>query len=604
MRHDARVSEARRELAALLELAPDAMLAADPRGIVTAANARAEALFARGPLTGLVAEAILAAAPVPVEVTRRDHPEVTVLAVRPTHQAAIAQELRTSQDRLQAVLDNSQAVIYLKDVDGRFVVVNRGFEELFEVRAADVIGRSDDDIIGVAAAELVRQNDREVMASGAPVSVEEVAPTPDGVRTFLSLKFPLVDERGRSTGVGGVSTDITERIRAQEEQARLRTQLDRSQRLESVGQLAGGIAHDFNNLLAVIMNFAGFVQSAIPAGTPVADDVEQILQAARRAAELTRRLLVFSRRQPGRAEVLDLNASVTEIERILSRTLGEHIELRTRLEPGLWRVQADRGQLEQVLMNLAVNARDAMADGGALTIATHNVMLDAEFARARGDERLVGPFVELTVSDCGTGMDAETAERAFEPFFTTKPVGVGSGLGLATVYGIVQQAGGAIQLYSQPESGTTVRVHLPATGAPAAPGPVDAATLPPAGQGERVLLVEDEPAVRAAARRILTDAGYAVLEAADGTQALSVDQAQQAIDLLVTDVVMPGMSGPELADHLHTRRPGLPVVYMSGYADDVLLRRGTVAADDAFVDKPFTAARLLAAVRERLHAPD
>ncbi|HWT91760.1 MAG TPA: PAS domain S-box protein [Solirubrobacteraceae bacterium] len=514
--------------------------------------------------------------------------------------ARTEEEVGTSRAQLRAILDNTPAPIYLKDVEGRMLVVNRAYERLFGLAPGAAVGTTDADVFTPEDALRVRANDARVIAGRAPMELEEEVLTPRGLRTFLSLKFPMLDERGEPYGVGGVSTDITDRVRAQAEQRKLEAQLHRAQRLESVGQLAGGIAHDFNNLLAVISNFAGFVAAEVPAGSPAAEDVEQIQQAARRATELTRRLLVFSRREVGRTEVLDLNAVVADIRAILSRTLGEHIELHTRLAGDLHAVTADAGQLEQVLMNLAVNARDAMPDGGTLTIETRNVDLDREFARAHADDRLIGRFVELAVSDTGQGMSDETRSRAFEPFFSTKPSGVGTGLGLATVYGIVTAFGGHVGIYSSPGSGTSVRVHLPAV-AGTAPERAEAAPAEPErGHGERVLVVEDEAGVRAAAIRILRGGGYDVLEAEDGTAALGLlGGAEEPVDLLLTDVIMPGMSGSELAATVRERHPDVAVVFMSGYTDDVLLGRG-IESDDGFVDKPFTAAQLLDAVRDAL----
>ncbi|WP_426512140.1 ATP-binding protein [Dactylosporangium sp. McL0621] len=374
--------------------------------------------------------------------------------------------------------------------------------------------------------------------------------------------------------------------------------LQRTQRLESLGQLAGGVAHDFNNLLAVILNYAEFIVED-GAGTPYAADAEQIARAGRRGSDLTHQLLAFARRDVTRPRPLDLNTVLSEVEQMLRRSIGEHITLTTAAAPGLPAVVADAGQLEQVLVNLAVNARDAMPAGGRLTIDTATVDLDAEHAAARGN-LAPGRYVRLRVSDTDTGMPQEVIDKAFEPFFTTKPTGQGTGLGLATVYGIVTQAGGTVQIYSEPGLGTSITVLLPATDvAPSAtPDQVpDASALQ--GDGRTVLLVEDEPALRQVTERMLVRGGYQVLTAADGPEALIRASAHTGpIDILLTDVIMPGMLGKELADEMTGRRPGIAVLYMSGYARPVLTTHGTLPADVRLLEKPFTTAELLTALQQ------
>jgi two-component system, cell cycle sensor histidine kinase and response regulator CckA len=473
-------------------------------------------------------------------------------------------------ERLRAVMDASPAVIYLKDLDGRFTLTNRRFEELF--------GMTPGGAIGLPTSPTLAANDAAVIACGAPLEFEERLAIGDAgeVRIFLSLKFPLRDSAGRIYGVGGVSSDVTERVA-------LEARLARAERLETVGQLAGGIAHDFNNLLAVIASYAGFLRETVEPGSQAAEDVEQILAASQAANELTRRLLLFSRRRSGNPEMVDLTAVVADTEQLLQRALGEPIELRTRVEPDLWPVRADRAQLEQVLMNLAINARDAMPEGGFLTIEAVNL------AAADGDA------VRLTVTDTGTGMPEEVADRAFEPFFSTKPAAEGRGLGLATVYGIVRGAGGTVELRSEPGLGTTVTVQLPASREPMPVTEPDEAAQPAAGTGERVLLVEDNEAVRILTERILTDSGYAVIGAPDGIAATAAYDDE--VDVLLTDVVMPGISGQELADQLRERRPGLPVVFVSGYTEDHVVEDARRAGATAFVEKPFSAEDLLRAVR-------
>ncbi len=408
-----------------------------------------------------------------------------------------------------------------------------------------------------------------------------------------------VDFRGRP-GRLIVATDITER-------QRLSRQLEQVQRLESLGQLAGGVAHDFNNLLGVILNYAAFVHDELRAEDGerwemARADVEQIEQAARRATDLTHQLLAFARREVIHPEVISLNESVRSTRELLRRTLGEHIRLSAVLEDDLWPVLADPGQMEQILVNLAVNARDAMPGGGRLLIETANVDVDESYASAR-PELEPGRYVRLRVSDDGGGMDTATLERAFEPFFTTKPKGEGTGLGLATIYGIVRQAGGRIRLYSEKGFGTTCTVMLPATSerAPAARVPEEPEQT---GHGELVLVVEDEDGIREVARRVLERSDYQVLTAPDGPEALELVRDHDGpIDLPITDVIMPRMMGHELAGEIAALRPSTRIMFMSGYAQPLVGSSQGLPEGTILIEKPFTGRSLLAKVREALAAP-
>jgi signal transduction histidine kinase/CheY-like chemotaxis protein len=408
-----------------------------------------------------------------------------------------------------------------------------------------------------------------------------------------------------------VTDGATRRVdrEALERKERLQAQ---AQRLESLGQLAGGVAHDFNNLLGVILNYVSFVSEDVAAATALAGpdparhleaasaDLAEVKKAAERAAGLTHQLLVFARRDVIRPQVLDLDTVITAVEKMLRRTIGEHVELVTSLAGNLWPVLADPGQLEQVLVNLAVNARDAMPAGGTLTIDTGNVTVDADTI-AGGSGARKGRNVRLRVSDTGTGMPPGVAQHVFEPFFTTKPDGGGTGLGLATVYGILTQADGNIRIYSEPGIGTTFTITLPVTAEAATPIAV-AVPYQRAPKGETVLVVEDEEALREVTKRIFTRNGYQVITAADGPEALRVAADHLGeIHLLVTDVVMPHMLGKEVAEKVRLIRPEIEVVFMSGYARGMLTSEGRLDPGVALVEKPFSEADLLAVAGQVLN---
>src|SRR6266566_3119134 len=458
--------------------------------------------------------------------------------------------------------------------------------DLVETRLADLHNVSD---------PINREQIRAFIRAGYRVSDSETREHDrDGrPRVFLNNVVGFVED-GHLVRVWGTQRDVTE-------QRQLEEQFRQSQKMEAVGQLAGGIAHDFNNLLTAILGNTQLLLRDLPPGDAKRGDVEEIRKASERAASLTRQLLAYSRRQMLQPEVLDLNGVVAEMDRMLRRLIGEHIALVTVLAPELGRVRADPNQLEQVIVNLAVNARDAMPDGGKLTIETANVELDATYAQAHLGS-VPGSYAMVAVTDTGVGMDATVRAHLFEPFFTTKEVGKGTGLGLATVYGIVKQSDGYISVYSEVGRGTSFKIYLPRIDTPA-PIPASPAKDRPDRGTETILVVEDEPAVLSLSRRALEAQGYVVLAASDASDAMRVvERHGGTIHLLLTDVVMPGLSGRELADRLATRRPGIRVLYMSGYPGDAVVQHGALPHGSAFLQKPFSPDGLARKVRDVLDA--
>ena len=432
---------------------------------------------------------------------------------------------------------------------------------------------------------------QDAIERGTPFDLELELITATGRRISVRTACTVTTEQGRTAKITGAFQDITERTR-------LEAQMRQSQKMEAVGQLAGGIAHDFNNVLTAIRGYAEFARRGLEDGERRRADLDAVIANADRAAGLVRQLLAFSRRQVLQPRVLDPAEVMEGIAPLLRRLLGEHIVLTTHAAPGLGRVRVDPGQLEQVIVNLAVNARDAMPGGGQLDIEFSNIDLGPRYA-ATHLEMAPGPYVLLAVSDTGSGMDAETRAHIFEPFFTTKEVGKGTGMGLATVYGIVKQSGGFIYVYSEPGAGTTFRTYLPRVIEEPSAAVADAIAVRPSSAGsETLLLVEDEPAVRAFARRTLEERGYTVLEAAGGADALALAAAYGGpIAVLVTDVVMPGLQGHQLAEQLMAARPELRVLYVSGFTEYSVIYHGVPEHGVAFLAKPFSADALGAAVR-------
>jgi PAS domain S-box-containing protein len=495
--------------------------------------------------------------------------------------------LRVSEERFRLLAEHAQDIIFRYRREPESVV------EYLSPAVENIVGYSPDELYAnpELVFSLVEPEDRPLFeatwrfSDPAPLTVRWRRR--DGGLVYLEQRAAAIREPdGTVIAVEGILRDTTERILADQERHRLEHQLRQNERLDSLGHLAGGVAHDFNNLLAVILGYCGMVADSLPPDDPGQADVEGIRKAAERGASLTRQLLIFSRLEPSRLETVDLNTVVSETRNLLKRTLGEDISVVTRLADDLNAVRADRSKMEQVLLNLVMNARAAMPHGGVLSIETVNA--DAA--------------VVLSVTDEGHGMEPEVVQRAFEPFFTTRPKGQGTGLGLATAYGAVADAGGSIHIESAPGAGTTVRIRLPATAASDQPE-ADAGDEPPTGADESVLLVEDEDAVRQMMLRQLDRSGYRVREAASPLNALQVFTADpQGFDILLTDVVMPGMSGTELASRLRELRPDLPVLFMSGYTMGPAPGGHELPSDGSLLHKPFDRSTLLTALHRTLRS--
>ena len=508
-----------------------------------------------------------------------------------THAARMEQTLQATA-RYRALMEQANDAILILDLSGLILEANREAERLFGRSRAQITGRSYDDFVVPEEREESARRRSQLRKDGTVRVVGRHMERAGGTVVSVDVSGSLV-RMGEESRILAILRDVTER-------QRLEALLLQSQKMESVGRLAGGVAHDFNNLLGVITGYGDLLLREIGEGHPSHKRVVEIRKAADRAAALTRQLLAFSRKQVLHLRVLDLNGVVSGIETMLRRLIGEHIELITVRQPGLGRVKADPGQVEQVIANLVVNARDAMPNGGKLIIETGNVELDDLYAAARPDAR-PGPHVMLAVSDTGHGMDAETLSHMFEPFFTTKGLGQGTGLGLSTVYGIVRQVGGQVMVYSEPGRGTSFKIYLPRleqetddAPAPALPGPA------PKGS-ETVLLVEDEHALRVLIHEVLRGAGYRILQGATPEEALAVAAGHAgSIDLVLTDVILPSMSGRQMADALRVLRPETRALFMSGYTDDAISHHGILESGTHFMEKPFTSDALLRKVREVL----
>lgn len=508
-----------------------------------------------------------------------------------------AQEaLRKSEERYRDLFENANDIIYTRDMQGYITSVNKKVELITGLPRECLIGRHINDIVAPEYLGRIQQALALKLDGTLPQTIFEVeAIKPDGERIPLEISSRLLYEDDQPVGVQGIARDIRERRHLEE-------QLRQAQKMEAIGRLAGGIAHDFNNLLTAILGYSHMIVERLPQHDPIYQDIAEIDKAAQRAAALTRQLLAFSRKQILQPKVLDLNIVVADMEMMLRRLIGEDIELLTRLDPTLQPIKADPGQLEQVVMNLAVNARDAMPHGGTIRLETSNVSLEPPALTVQQAEVPSGTYVQLVVQDTGSGMDKETLGHIFEPFFSTKEQG--TGLGLSTVYGIVKQSGGHIWASSAPGSGTTVTIILPQVHEPQFSAGIEKQGVSAQTGSETILLVEDDEAVRHLILHVLRRSGYMTLEARNAREAIALcAQYPQSIHLMVTDVVMPGMSGRELAEHMFGSRPEMRVLYISGYAADrALSTQGLALGQTPFLQKPFTPQAFAYKLREVLDA--
>jgi two-component system cell cycle sensor histidine kinase/response regulator CckA len=495
---------------------------------------------------------------------------------------------------LSTVLESAANAIMITDSDGRISWVNSAFTELTGYTLEEALGQNPRLLKSGKHDENFYRKMWDTISHGSTWHGQVINRRKDGAFYTEEMTIsPVRGASGETVSFVCMKRDITFQVD-------LAHQLHQAQKLEAVGRLAGGVAHDFNNILTVISGNAELALADLPAGDPTAEALKDIVEASRRAASLTRQLLAFSRRQILQPKVLDFNALVSGTEKMLRRLIGEDIKLSTRLQPNLAAITADPGQLEQILMNLAVNARDAMPQGGELVFETENIEMQETQAGQYGVRMPSDRYVRLTVKDTGHGMDEETQARIFEPFFTTKEKSKGTGLGLSTVYGIVKQSGGYIWVRSAPGKGATFKVYLPQVDSAPDRSPKAPTTVAPGG-GESILLVEDEETVLKLARSILERAGYTVVTATNGAEALRlVREYPKPIHLLVTDVVMPGMSGPVLADSLQPLRKGLRVLYTSGYTDDAIVHHGVLDSGAHLLEKPYSQNALLSTVRRVL----
>jgi PAS domain S-box-containing protein len=512
-----------------------------------------------------------------------------------TERKQAVEKVRASGAHLRTLIRTIPDLVWLKDPEGIYLSCNPRFERFFGAKMNDIIGKTDYDFVDKEMADSFRENDKKAMAKGKPsINEEEVTFADDGHREILeTIKTPMYRNNGQLAGVLGIGRNITERVS-------LQAQLVQAQKMESVGRLAGGVAHDYNNALSVIIGFTELTIDGVDPAGPLRANLEEVLAAANRAKDITRQLLAFARKQTIAPKVLDLNDNVEGMLKMLRHLIGEDIDLAWLPATNLWPVKMDPSQIDQILANLCVNARDAIGGVGKITIGTDTVVFDTEYCSDHVGF-VPGGFVRLAVSDNGCGIDKEILNKIFEPFFTTKDVDKGTGLGLAMVYGIVKQNNGFINVYSEPGKGTTIKIYLPRYEAEVTEIHDESTLEIPPGRGETVLLVEDELSVLKLTQKILDNLGYTTLTAGTPGEALRLAEAHASeIHLLVTDVIMPEMNGRELAERLQSLYPGLKYMFMSGYTANAISHRNILDKGVNFIHKPFSKRDLATTVRNAL----
>jgi PAS domain S-box-containing protein len=503
--------------------------------------------------------------------------------------------LRESEARYRDLFDNASDLVCATDPGGRFLYVNRAWHHAIGLSDAELNHRRFLDVVHPDSRGRYEEVVGRTLAGETLTHVELVLVTSSGSPITVEGNLSCTFENGRPVMLRGIYRDVTERKRVED-------QLRRAERMQAAGRLAGGMAHEVNNMMTGVIGFSEFLLRSFAEDDVRRAEVQEIIRAGTRASDVTRQLLAFTRQQLLHPELLDVNGVVSGIEKMLRRSLGEDHLLELKLSPGVGEIRADRGQLEQVLINLILNARDAMRAHGRVTVATGQASLDEVYAQSHGGIGIPpGEYVFLSVTDTGSGMSHEVQARIFEPFFTTKPVGQGTGLGLSTVYGIVKQSDGFVWCYTEPGHGSTFKIYLPRASVRSLPLTPTGRPAELRGGSETILVVEDEDVVRALACRGLREQGYTVLEARHGREALDqVEEGRHAIDLVISDVVMPELGGRELGSHLAALQPEMPILYMSGYTGDDVIQRGLLEPGMPFQQKPFTPEGLARKVREML----
>jgi two-component system, cell cycle sensor histidine kinase and response regulator CckA len=536
-------------------------------------------------------------------VIYRDEEPFAILGIARdiTKRKQAEEALRESEEKYRTILESMGEAYFEVDLEGNFTFFNDALPLSLGYSKEELKGMNNRDYMPPETAKEIYNLFNEIYKTGRPIrgySYEVIRK--DGAERFHELVASLMrDGNGKPIGFRGISHDITERKQAEEGKRKLEAQLNQAQKMEAIGILAGGVAHDFNNLLTSIIGYAELALMDLGKNSRVNQSLDEILKAGHRAAGLTRQLLAFSRKELIRPEVLNFNSLIMNFEKMLRRLIREDIDIVSVCSPDLWQVEADPGQMEQVVMNLAVNARDAMPKGGKLTIETANVELNEDYFRDHGVENQAGPYVMLAVTDTGTGMDKETRARIFEPFFTTKGLGRGTGLGLSTVYGIVKQNKGHIWVYSEPEKGTTFKVYFPRVGVETEVAKREEVPVRSLEGSETILVVEDDEMLRKMAVKMLKGYGYRLITARNGEDALEIAGSHDGpIHLMLTDVVMPGLNGPDLAEQMKLRVPGIKTIYMSGYTDNAVAHHGVLEKGIEFIHKPFFREDLANKVRE------